>query len=37
MSYCKIEYYENGTIKSVETRGIFASFKGSIITTEDEK
>ena len=30
MSYSKIEYYENGNVKSVEVKGFFVSFNGTI-------
>ena len=34
MSYSKIEYYENGNVKSVAVKGFFVSFKGSIVDLE---
>ena len=30
MSYSKVEYYENGNIKSIEVKGLFVSFSGSV-------
>lgn len=37
MTYTKIEYYENGKLKSVIIKGVFVSFKGALSDIEQEK
>lgn len=37
MSYSKIEYYENGCLKSVTIKGFFVSFSGNIQDLKQDK
>jgi len=37
MPRIKIEYYENGAIKSIQASGIFLSFKGTLDSIPEPK